>query len=182
VEKFDKNTIVNNLATLVNAIKQKNPHAKIAYSAIIFRPHDIPSQMAELEEIYRLKENPLPRNVPDATEQQETPDEAKLPELKLTTQQTYNALHEMEKKRRQINKALRKYCDRNDIFFLQSWKAMQCDDKTVNLNLFAKDGLHLNEAGIDAFKCYIQGNVATLIDEHKLTRGLKGAKPCTHAY
>ena len=180
VETLDKHEIVANLSTLVNTIKKMNPLAKIAYSAIISRPKDIPSQMEQLGELYRQKDNPflvtVPTTVNSEPKSTSSTNDDYTPPKKLTTQQIYAAHPVMEKKRRQINKAIRRYCDMNGIFFLQSWKAMQLDDRSVNLDYFARDGLHLSEAGIDTLKCYLEGNVATLIDEHKLTRGLKGAK------
>jgi lysophospholipase L1-like esterase len=179
VERLDKNDIVANLATLVNTIRQKNPVAKLAYSAILFRPRDIPSQMEALDALYHQRDYPTYTKVTDLDPTEPQPSsfaDSNNPKKTLTPQQIYNAHHCSEKKRRQINKSIRKYCDANGIFFLQSWKTMQLNDKTVNLNYFARDGLHLNESGIDALKCYLEGNVATLIDEYKLTRGLKGAK------
>ena len=155
VEEFDPQQITEKLAYLLDIIKARNPSAIIAYNAIIFRPRDIPEQMVEIERMYRLGANYTPPPPPPP------------PEKPLTAQQKYDALPVMEKKRREINKEIRKYCNANNILFLQSWLKMQKADKTVNLALYARDGIHLNEAGTHTLRIHIEGNAGALINRNQ---------------
>jgi lysophospholipase L1-like esterase len=136
-------------------IRARNPKAIIAYNAIIFRPCDVPEQMVEIERMYRLGDDYTPPPPPP------TPDKP------LNDQERYDALPVMEKKRREINKSIRKYCNANNIIFLQSWLKLQKSDKTVNLALYARDGLHLNEAGTQVLRIHIEGNAGALMNRNQ---------------
>jgi hypothetical protein len=90
------------------------------------------------------------------------------PKKQLTSQEKYKALHPMEKKRRVINKWLRKLCGEHRCLFLESWRCVQHKTtKEVNLECFADDGLHLNDQGITAMSDYIEGNVQRLLPAQK---------------
>jgi hypothetical protein len=165
MEKCEPSEIVEKLAAVVEAVKIKNPKARLAYSAILFRPCDVPEQM---EIIKRRPPRHLRRTQAAATsstlsasanDQPNTPSTSTL-----TSRQQYEALPYMEKKRRRVNKAIRKFCDEHSIFFLKSWICMQKKDKSANLLMFADDGLHLEDVGIEALKGHIEGNVSTLIE------------------
>ena len=155
VERHDPHEITEKLAHLIDIIRKKNPTATLVYSAIIFRPTDVPEQMVEIERMYRLGDNYTPPPPPP------------IPEKPLTNQQKYDALPSMERKRREINQEIRKYCRGQNIIFLQSWIKMQKADRSPNLALFARDGLHLNPAGTDILKTYIEGNAGALIYRQK---------------
>ena len=174
VTKYEPEQIVEKLKAMVEAVTNKNPTAKLAYCAIIFRPCDVPEQMAIIRrrppKHLRGTNAAMAQPSASATVGRNPPDLLATPTIPapvLTSRQKYDALPYMEKKRRRINKAIRKYCDANSIFFLQSWKAMELMDKSVNIPLFADDGLHLEEPGIEALKGHIEGNVSTLIDARK---------------
>jgi hypothetical protein len=168
VERLSIASIVQNLSELVDAIRQENPTARIAYNAIIFRPKDIPAQMEELQELIRAKTQsyaspiPFPTTFIAANQSPTSP----VPRP-LTNQQIYAALPLKEKKRRQINKAIRYYSKNAAICFLESWKCLQLADRSVNLELYSPDGLHLNDNGILTLRNYIEGNVSTLLDPSK---------------
>ena len=152
VEEYEPTQITDKLAYLIEIIRARNTSAIITYNAIIFRPRDIPEQMLEIECMYRLGNDYTPPPLPPP------------PDHPLTDQQKYDALPQMERKRREINKDLRKYCNANNVIFLQSWLKMQKADKTVNLALFARDGLHLNQAGTQILRYHIEGNAGALIN------------------
>jgi hypothetical protein len=152
----------------VNAIRNENPAARIAYNAIIFRPKDIPEQMVQLKSIIEAKKQSFaaPIQFPSIFIASTLPTPT-APGPRLTNQQIYAALPHREKKRRETNKAIRYYCRDAGICFLESWKSLQLADRTVNLELYAPDGLHLNDDGVIALRNYVEGNVSTLLDPSK---------------
>ena len=174
MEKCEPSEIVEKLAAVVEAVKIKNPKARLAYSAILFRPCDVPEQM---EIIKRRPPRHLRRTQAAATSSTPSASANNLPNTiptsTLTSRQQYDALPYMEKKRRRVNKAIRKFCDQNGIFFLKSWISFQKTDKSANLLMFADDGLHLEDVGIETLKGHIEGNVSTLIDTKKRFTGKK---------
>jgi lysophospholipase L1-like esterase len=79
----------------------------------------------------------------------------------------------MEKKRRQTNIQLRRLCKQKNVYFLETWKAMEDKtkkDRSINLDLYANDGLHLNNDGISALGNYIEGTTACLLDFKKMPK------------
>jgi hypothetical protein len=111
----------------------------------------------------------------------QTPDNpTKCDHKPLTCQQKYHALHPFEKKRRTINKALRKLCTRTGAIFLESWRCVETTnkkkEKVVNLDCFADDGLHLRERGIMALTEYIEGNVQRHLPLKRLKKKKKPKK------
>jgi hypothetical protein len=168
VERLTIASIVQNLSELVDAIRNENPKARIAYNAIIFRPKDIPEQMEQLKSITDAKSQSFAVPIPfPTTFIASNPPIPTTPGPVLTNQQIYAALPLKEKKRRQTNKAIRYYCKDAGICFLESWKCLQLADRTVNLEMYAPDGLHLNDEGILTLRNYIEGNVSTLLDPNK---------------
>ena len=154
VTKSHPDHIAQDLAALINLIRQKNPAAKIACNGIIYRPQDIPQQM----ELIRNRKRPK--------HLQYNPPQIPTPPLKLTKQQIYDALPEPEKKRRKINKAMQKVCLELDVKFLEIWRKFEHPKtRDVNLDYFADDGLHLNENGINNLKMYIEGNVGRMLSK-----------------
>jgi lysophospholipase L1-like esterase len=111
--------------------------------------------MIEIERMYKLGDNYTPPIPPPP------------PDKPLTDQQKYDLLPAMEKKRREINKEIRKHCNANNIHFLQSWLKFQKADKTVNLALYARDGLHLNEEGTHTLRIHIEGNAGALMNRNQ---------------
>ena len=162
MQKYMPKAIVAKLADLIELIKKKNPTARIACNAIIQRPVDIPEQMA----VIKARNTPLTAAnylppPPPVMDQGRPP----------TRQQIHNALHPMEKKRRKTNQLIRKLCKDSGTYFLETWKAMENKpDRSINLNLFANDGLHLNHDGICALTKYIEGTTACLLDFKKLPK------------
>jgi hypothetical protein len=168
VERLSIASIVQGLSELVDAIRQINPDARIAYNAIIFRPKDIPEQMDKLQKITAAKTQSFADPIPFPTSFI-TPNEQNPPPMApiLSNQQIYAALPLKEKKRRETNKAIRYYCKVAGVCFQESWKCLQLSDRTVNLELYAPDGLHLNDEGVIRLRNYIEGNVSTLLNPNK---------------
>ena len=69
-----------------------------------------------------------------------------------------------DKKRVAVNKALQKLTNelRPNCYSWYTWRVTQNKDKSVNLNLFAKDKLHLNFQGISKIRMFIEHNIVTL--------------------
>ena len=156
--KSQPEEIADRLTTLINLIKHKNPLAKLACNAILFRPQDVPAQM---DIIRRRKQNRQKnKNIP-------TPPTLPTPTQGLTTQQKYDALPPAEKKRRKINKAMSKVCAKLNVTFLEPWKKFQLENNEVNTDLYADDGLHLNPIGIETLKMFIEGNVGRILYNSK---------------
>jgi lysophospholipase L1-like esterase len=77
----------------------------------------------------------------------------------------------MEKKRRKTNQLIRKLCKNKHIYFLETWKATENKNiRSLNLQLYADDGLHLNSDGIQALANYVEGTTACLLDFKKLPK------------
>jgi lysophospholipase L1-like esterase len=55
----------------------------------------------------------------------------------------------------------------NNIVFLESWKKFQIGERSANLGLFARDGLHLNEAGTAELRNLIEGRAGALVNAKK---------------
>jgi lysophospholipase L1-like esterase len=158
--KSQPEVIAQEAEKLINLITEKNPDAKIAFNGLLYRPQDIPEQMA----IIRIRKQ---QKLPDKVA---TPKLVQPPPVKLTKQQQYDALPEPEKKRRKINKAIQKVCQNKNVKFLEAWK--KCEHKKtreVNLDYFADDGLHLNENGINNLKMLVEGNVGRMLPKPKLS-------------
>ena len=92
------------------------------------------------------------------------------PTRRLTNKEIFDQLPYMEQKRRHTNKAVRKICKKMGVYFVETWRGLQKPDKSVNLDLYADDGLHLNEHGIQALGRYIEGTTACLLDRRKLCK------------
>ena len=151
--------IAQEAENLIKLIKEKNPEAKIAFNGILYRPQDIPEQMAIIRNRKRKKSPAMEKN-PNVQQQP--------PQIKLTKQQQYDALPEPEKKRRKINKAVQKMCKNQNVKFLESWRKFEHKKtREVNLDFFADDGLHLNEHGINNLKLLIEGNSGRMLPKHR---------------
>jgi hypothetical protein len=161
--------IAHKLADVIDLIREKNPTARIACNAIIPRPTDIPIHMEEIRNRGASKSaaSYMPPPPPMASTSENQP-----PVRPPTRQEVYNALHPMEKKRRQTNIQIRRLCKSKGVYFLETWKAMEKSkkDRSINLSLYADDGLHLNNHGISALGNYIEGTTACLLDFKKLPK------------
>jgi lysophospholipase L1-like esterase len=160
--------IAEKMSELIDLIRKRNPTARIAVNAIISRPKDIPDQMDKINnrETHITAANYLPPPPPVcANEEDQQPVRAP------TRQQVYQALHPLEKKRRQTNIQLRRLCKIKGIYFLETWKAMENkQNRSINLDLYANDGLHLASDGIAALGNYLEGNTACLLDFKKMPK------------
>jgi hypothetical protein len=95
------------------------------------------------------------------------------PQVKPTNQAIYQALHPREKKRRATNKAIRRLCKETGCFFMETWRCTELRDRSLDINMFADDGLHLSTQGINALARYIEGNASCLLDQKKRVRRVK---------
>jgi hypothetical protein len=170
--------IIQKLTNVIEVIRAKNPNAGIAVNSIFFRPQDIPEQMLEIKmrKITRgtgkqPKSSIQPSSSTDEPQGTTSPPP---PKKSRTEQEIYQSLHPMERKRRSVNKAIRKLCTTSRCLFLESWRCvMHKKTKEVNLNLFADDGLHLNQDGIAAMSEFIEGNIQRLIPAAKTPKKRK---------
>jgi lysophospholipase L1-like esterase len=180
---FEKSTpceIIDELSKLISVVKSSNPTARVACSAIICRPRDVPEYMDLIKERIRLKQplGTLPNIVTPSCSTDTDPYPAhpkalQYPTPKMTNQEIYAARHPLEKKRRATNKAIRRLCKETGCFFMETWKFTECRDRSLNINHFADDGLHLSDQGIRAMASYIEGNTSCLLDRKKRVRRLK---------
>jgi hypothetical protein len=167
---------------LILKIKEKNPRAVIAFNAILARPVDIPEQMREIR---NRKQITRVLDVTEATTSKHSPSVCKSTppptKSRMTTKEIFEARPPMERKRRHTNREIRKVCTLHSVYFLETWKGLETKNKEVNLDYYAKDGLHLNDQGVAALRLYIQGNSARLLNKKtsfrpKRNRGVKRLK------
>ena len=171
---FEKSTtgqIIDELRKLISAVKVANPTARVACSAIICRPRDVPEYMDQIKDRIRAKlplgSAPTPTCLNETAPHVADASDQKSPSPKMTNQQIYAARHPLEKKRRATNKAIRRLCKESACFFLETWRFTECRDRSLNINHFADDGLHLSGQGISAMASYIEGNTSCLLDRKK---------------
>jgi lysophospholipase L1-like esterase len=196
IQRYSPKCIADKMAELIDLIREKNPNARIACNAIISRPTDIPEQMRIIsnrkkpitaanylpppppsaEAITAANYLPPPPPSAEAIANYLPPpppavENNQPPTRPPTRQEIYQALHPMEKKRRQTNIQLRRLCKQKNVYFLETWKAMENKmNRSTNLNLYANDGLHLNNHGITALGNYIEGTTACLLDFKKMPK------------
>jgi hypothetical protein len=147
-------------------IRDKNPQAKLAFNAIPARPCDIPE---ELEKIIANRRNKQPAYPPITDSQAPVKPPTATPQgnSEPNRREIFKARPWMEKKRRHVNRDIRKVCNKLGVAFLETWKCLQNKDKTVKLGLYALDGLHFNKEGIYTMANYIGGNASCLLDRKK---------------
>ena len=189
LEEDSQEEILEKFGHVIAEIRSKNPRACIVINSIFFRPRDIPEQMQALtlkkEQEIAMKKLKFPGehmmqakpcNEPSTSNECKTKSTTTHPPSKkeLTSHEKFKALHPMEKKRRVVNKSIRKLCQETSCLFLESWRCVQNKKtKEVNLDCFAYEGLHLNDQGIAAMTEYVDGNVQRLLPATKAPRKRK---------
>jgi lysophospholipase L1-like esterase len=172
IQKHSPTKVANMAANLITLIRDKNPKAKIAFNAIPARPCDIPEELEKIKANRNARKSPTyPRAsasyepLNSCTTVSNTPIKTQSDEP--NRREIFNARPWMEKKRRHVNRDIRKVCNKLGVAFLETWKCLQNKDKTVKLGLYALDGLHFNQEGIHTMANYIGGNASCLLDSKK---------------
>ena len=61
-----------------------------------------------------------------------------------------------------VNRLFNQFARHEGLQFIRTWRAFVNDDKTPNIELFAKDGLHLSAKGTARLKTFLEGNMTRL--------------------
>jgi lysophospholipase L1-like esterase len=188
VEECTPKEVVQKLELVCKYISLHNPRAKLAVSAILYRPRDNPKDMdiiksrprgaarrRLLHARARAVVNPV-GNIMLATGPSTSsthPSSATTPNQVPSSTNTAQPQkkvqpHPMEKRRRKVNVKIKDLCKKLNLYFLESWKIThKKKNGDIIYDRFADDGLHLSEDGVMALKKYIKGNIGTLLDAKK---------------